>query len=321
MRRFLAQLFGPAPTAAAPSDTTTAAAPRAPAAGVERTWTSSDGLSLSARDYDGAGGPARLPVICIHGLTRNSRDFEDVAPAMAAPGRRVLALDIRGRGRSAYDPNPTNYNPAVYAGDVAALMSEAGIARGIFLGTSMGGLITMTLATMRPDLIAGAVLNDIGPEIATEGLTRISGYVGSGEPAASWAEAAERTRAINGSAQPHLSPADWDRFARRTWREAEPGKLVLDYDPAIAQAFAGTPAGAPQTSPDLWPLFMALAINRPMLLVRGGASDLLAEGTASRMQALAPQMRRVDIEGVGHAPTLDEPAARKAITDFLADAP
>ena len=229
------------------------------------------------------------------GRTRNSRDFEDVAPVIAAAGRRVLALDVRGRGRSAYDPNPTNYNPAVYAGDVASLMGEAGIARAIFLGTSMGGLITMTLSTLRPDLIAGAILNDIGPEIATEGLTRIGGYVGSGGPAASWTEAAERTRAINGSAQPHLTEADWDRFARRTWREAAPGKLVLDYDPAIAQAFAVAPAGTP--SPDLWPLYMALAINRPMLLVRGGASDLLAEGTAARMQALAPQLRRVDIDG------------------------
>ncbi|MAK80473.1 alpha/beta hydrolase [Phenylobacterium sp.] len=313
MRRLLARLFGTPHEAAAPAG----AAPQPVWA--ERTWMSGDGLSLWARDYGGAGGPARLPVICLHGLTRNSRDFEDVAPAIAATGRRVLALDVRGRGRSAYDPNPTNYNPAVYAGDVASLMGEAGIARAIFLGTSMGGLITMTLSTVRPDLIAGAILNDIGPEIATEGLTRIGSYVGSGGPAASWAEAAERTRAINGSAQPHLTDADWDRFARRTWREVEPGKLVLDYDPAIAQAFAATPAGTP--SPDLWPLFMALAINRPMLLVRGGASDLLAEGTAARMQALAPQMRRVDIDGVGHAPTLDEPAARKAIADFLTDAP
>ena len=280
MRRLLARLFGTPHEAAAPAG----AAPQPVWA--ERTWMSGDGLSLWARDYGGAGGPARLPVICLHGLTRNSRDFEDVAPAIAATGRRVLALDVRGRGRSAYDPNPTNYNPAVYAGDVASLMGEAGIARAIFLGTSMGGLITMTLSTVRPDLIAGAILNDIGPEIATEGLTRIGSYVGSGGPAASWAEAAERT---------------------------------LDYDPAIAQAFAATPAGTP--SPDLWPLFMALAINRPMLLVRGGASDLLAEGTAARMQALAPQMRRVDIDGVGHAPTLDEPAARKAIADFLTDAP
>jgi pimeloyl-ACP methyl ester carboxylesterase len=288
---------------------------------VERTWTSTDGVELSARDYAPAAGPARLPIVCLHGLTRNSRDFDGIAPAMAAAGRRVLALDVRGRGRSARDPNPSKYNPAVYAGDVAALMSEAGLARGIFLGTSMGGLITMTLATLRPDLIAGAILNDIGPEIATEGLTRIGGYVGAAEPAASWAEAAQRARAVNGLALPNLSDADWMTFARRTWREETPGEIVPDYDPAIAQAFAGAPAGSTQSSPDLWPLFMALAVNRPLLLIRGAQSDLLAAGTAGRMQALAPQMRRVDIEGVGHAPTLDEPEARSAILDYLKTAP
>lgn len=315
MRRFLAQMFGPSP---APGSSH----PSQPMSGeVERLWTSSDGLKLSARDYAGAGGPARLPVICIHGLTRNSRDFEDVAPAIAATGRRVLSLDVRGRGRSAYDPNPTNYNPAVYAGDVIALMHEAGLSRAVFLGTSMGGLITTTLATLRPDLVAGAILNDIGPEIATEGLTRIGSYVGTGGPAASWTEAAARTKAINGSAHPHLADPDWVRFARRGWREAAPGQVVLDYDPAIAQAFATAPAGAPQASPDLWPLFMALALNRPLLLVRGGASDLLAESTAERMQTLAPHMRRIDIPGIGHAPTLDEPDARQAVLDFLADAP
>ncbi|MDP1618257.1 alpha/beta fold hydrolase [Phenylobacterium sp.] len=329
MRRMLSLMFGatPAPRPAGqPPDPPSGRSSPPPASGpasegVERTWTSTDGLELSARDYAPAAGPARLPVICLHGLTRNSRDFDGVAPAMAAAGRRVLALDVRGRGRSAHDPNPSNYNPAVYAGDVAALMTEAGIARGIFLGTSMGGLIAMTLATLRPDLIAGAILNDIGPEIATEGLTRIGSYVGAAEPAASWAEAAQRSRAVNGVALPNLSDAGWMTFARRTWREIEPGRIVPDYDPAIAQAFAGAPAGSTQSSPDLWPLFMALAMNRPLLLIRGGQSDLLTTGTAGRMQALAPQMRRLDIDGVGHAPTLDEPEARSAILDFLKTAP
>lgn len=329
MRRILSQMFGAAPAARTtappppPSRPSSRPSPSPGAAseGAERTWTSADGLDLSARDYAPAAGPARLPVICLHGLTRNSRDFDGVAPAMAAAGRRVLALDVRGRGRSARDPNSSNYNPAVYAGDVAALMTEAGLARGIFLGTSMGGLIAMTLATMRPDLIAGAILNDIGPEIATEGLTRIGGYVGAAEPAATWAEAAQRARAVNGVALPNLTDADWMTFARRTWREVEPGRIIPDYDPAIAQAFAGAPAGSTQSSPDLWPLFMALAVNRPLLLIRGAKSDLLTAGTAGRMQALAPQMRRLDIEGVGHAPTLDEPVARSAILDFLKTAP
>ena len=158
MRRILSQMFGAqAPAAQAGPRPGPAAEPDGAGRWVERTWASNDGLDLFARDYAPAAGPARLPVICLHGLTRNSRDFEGVAPAMAAAGRRVLALDVRGRGRSAYDPNPSNYNPAVYAGDVAALMSEAGLARGIILGTSMGGLIAMTLATLRPDLILSLI--------------------------------------------------------------------------------------------------------------------------------------------------------------------
>ena len=304
------------------------AAPAAPAPhgdgpiqGVERRWTSPDGLSLFARDYAAAAGPAKLPVICLHGLTRNARDFEGLAPAMAAAGRQVLALDVRGRGRSDRDPNTANYNPAVYAGDVAALMAAAGLSRAIFVGTSMGGIITMTLAGMRPDLIAGAVLNDIGAEIPSEGLTRIPGYVGEAAPAASWAEAAMRSRAINGPALPRLTEAEWMGFARRTWREAEPGRIVPDYDAAIAQAFAPLPAGQAVPAADLWPLFTALALGRPLLLIRGAASDLLTSGTADRMQALAPQMRRLEVEATGHAPTLDEPECRKAILDFLADAP
>jgi pimeloyl-ACP methyl ester carboxylesterase len=284
---------------------------------VARRWRSPDGLSLHARDFAGAAGPARLPVICLHGLTRNSRDFEGLAPAIAASGRRVLALDVRGRGDSERDPNPLNYNPAVYAGDVIALMSEAGLSRAVFVGTSMGGLITMTLAGLRGDLVAGAILNDIGPEIDPAGLARIGGYVGAAAPAASWAEAARRSRDINGQALPHLTEADWMTFARRTWRELEPGRLVPDYDPAIAQAFA-TPAGP---APDLWPLFIGMAVGRPLMLVRGAATDLLAAGTAERMQSLAPQMRRVDLADIGHAPTLDEPEARAAILDFLAEAP
>lgn len=290
-------------------------------AGVARRWTSPDGLSLFSRDYAGAEGEARLPVVCLHGLTRNSKDFEGLAAAVAAAGRRVLALDMRGRGQSARDPNVSNYNPAVYAGDVAALLGAAGISRAIFVGTSMGGIITMTLSTLRPDLIAGAVLNDIGAEIAAEGLTRIAGYVGKVEPAATWTEAAMRARAVNGEALPRLSDAEWITFARRTWREEAPGRLTPDYDPAIAEAFSPLPPGQSQPSADLWPLFTALSVARPLLLIRGATSDLLKSATADRMQAAAPQMRRLEVADTGHAPTLDEPESRKAILDFLTDAP
>jgi len=288
----------------------------------DRFWTSPDGLALYARDHAPADGPARLPVICLHGLTRNSRDFEILAPRLAALGRRVLALDVRGRGRSAWDPHPLNYNPAVYAGDVAALCDQAGISRALFIGTSMGGLITLTLSALRPDLVGGAVLNDVGPQVGAAGLARIAGYVGGAPQVKTWADAAAYARATNGEALPGLSDADWARFARRVFREDAAGRLSLDYDPAISEAFKIAPTAAPAAAPpDLWPLFAALAAGRPLLLVRGETSDILEPETADRMGALAPHMRRVDVRGVGHAPTLEEPQATEAIDAFLSDAP
>lgn len=289
----------------------------------DRTWTSADGLTLYARDHSPASGPARLPVICIHGLTRNSRDFEIVAPRIAAQGRRTLSLDVRGRGASDRDPNPLNYNPAVYAGDVVALMDQAGIGRALFVGTSMGGLIAMTLCALRPDLVAGAVLNDIGPEVGAAGLARIGSYVGAAPSVSSWAEASAYARSINGEALPGLGEGDWERFARRLFRE-DGGVFSLDYDPAISQAFkTAAPAkdAPPAPAPNLWPLFAGLALGRPLLLVRGEASDILDADIAGRMALAAPHMIRVDIPGVGHAPTLEEPAAEAAMDAFLASAP
>jgi pimeloyl-ACP methyl ester carboxylesterase len=287
---------------------------------VDRTWTSADGLTLYARDYWGAAGPAKAPVICIHGLTRNSRDFEVVALKLAEQtGRRILAVDVRGRGRSDRDPNPINYNPAVYAGDVMALCAAAGIAKAAFIGTSMGGLITMVLAASRPDLIAAAALNDVGPEVGATGLARIAGYVGDGGSYASWDEAAAYAKSINGSALPGLADADWMTFAKRTFREHE-GRIELDYDPAISNVFK-TPPPADAPAPNLWPLYTALATGRPAMVVRGAESDILEAETVAKMSGVAPHLQVVEIPGVGHAPTLEEPAALAGLVGFLASAP
>ena len=283
----------------------------------ERFWSSADGLNLFARDYAGASGPAKLPVICIHGLTRNSRDFEAVAPWIAERGRRVLAVDVRGRGRSDYDPNPLQYLPPTYAGDVLTLMGQAGIARALFVGTSMGGLITMTLAAMNPAAVAGAVLNDVGPELSPVGLGRIMGYVGEQKPITSWDQAAAFAASINGVAFPGHGPEDWMSFARRIFREDERG-LALDYDPAITAPFKAAPTGP---APDLWPFFAGLANGRPTLLVRGGISDLIDADIAGRMRAAAPAMAYAEVAEVGHAPMLTEPEARAALERFLAEAP
>ena len=283
----------------------------------DRRWTS-DELSLYARDYAGAEGAARLPVIAIHGLTRNSADFGTVAPLIAATGRRVLALDVRGRGRSDRAADPMTYQPPVYAKDVLALLDQAGVGRAVFLGTSMGGLITMALTAMAPDRVAAAILNDIGPEVAPEGLARIASYTGQTVEIRSWDDAADYARRTNGAALPHYGPDDWLAFARRVFREGPDGVPVLDYDPDITVPMRA--AGKDALVPDLWPAFRHLAEGRKLLLVRGATSDLLSSDIAGRMREAAPEMKFVEVPGVGHAPMLDEPAARDAILDFLSDA-
>jgi pimeloyl-ACP methyl ester carboxylesterase len=284
-----------------------------------RTWTSADGLALFARDYAGADGEVRLPVLCLHGLTRNSADFEDLAPWITATGRRVLVPDIRGRGRSAWDPQPMNYTPATYAADVLALMDAAGIARALIVGTSMGGIIAMVMAGLRPLAVAGAVLNDVGPSLAPEGLARIGDYAGIKTTAANWAEAAAIAKKINGAAFPRYTDAQWLAFARRLFARGKGGKLRPAYDPDIAAPVRA--AGLEALAPDLTPLFLALATGRPMLLVHGAISDLIDAPRVARMRTMAPHMAYAKVKGVGHAPMLDEPEARKALERYLDEAP
>lgn len=282
----------------------------------QRRWTSADGLSLFARDHAPADGPARLPVIAIHGLTRNSADFGIIAPLIAQSGRRVLSIDVRGRGRSDRAPDPMTYQPDTYARDVQALLDQLGIARAVFLGTSMGGLITMTLAAQRPKAVAAAILNDIGPAVSPEGLARIAAYSGQPVEIASWADATTYARRINAIAFPHYTDADWDAFARRVFREDADGSIALDYDPDISVPIRA--AGAKALVPNLWPMFRRLARKRPTLLIRGETSDLLGPDIAARMRKVAPEMAYAEIPGIGHAPMLDEPEARSAIFEFLA---
>jgi pimeloyl-ACP methyl ester carboxylesterase len=287
--------------------------------------TSSDGLTLVARDYPAvtvpgmAASPARLPVICIHGLTRNASDFDEFAPIVAGLGRRVLALDVRGRGQSDRDPDPDNYNAQVYAGDVARFMDALGLAQAIFVGTSMGGLITMTLAGKRIDLVAAAVLNDIGPWISDKGLARIAGYAGKQARPASWTEAAAYMKTLNGGAFPRNGDAEWDKWARRAFAPDGSGLLAPRYDPGIAKAMQT--GKLKSTSLALRKGFRRLAGTRPTLLVRGELSDLLEVRQSAWMRRQAPAMRYAEVPGVGHAPMLTEPAALEAVTAFLAGLP
>ena len=292
---------------------------------------STDGLALYARDYpaialqpEAAGQPAaplpaRLPVICLHGLTRNSGDFDELAPAIAALGRRVLAPDVRGRGHSAHDPHPANYNPVVYAGDVVKLMHDLGIARAIFIGTSMGGLITMTLAVRHLELIAGAVINDVGPVLSLRGLARIAGYAGRCSTLASWDDAAAYVKDINACAFPDAPDEEWAKWARRAFMEHESGTLALRYDPRIAIALQTGKLRPTSLAGRL--AFKRLAHKRPTLLVRGALSDLLEPEQAAWMRRAAPAMQYTEVPNIGHAPMLTEPEALGAIRQFLSQLP
>ncbi|MEZ5957112.1 MAG: alpha/beta hydrolase [Hyphomonadaceae bacterium] len=283
----------------------------------ERIIATVDELSLYARDYPPLEPVTGLPVVCLHGLTRNSRDFEVIAPRIAALGRRVIVPDMRGRGNSANDPDPAHYVPAVYAQDVLKLLNDLGIAKAVFLGTSMGGLITLVIAATAPDRIAASVLNDVGPQVNTSGLSRIAAYVGNVQPVATLQEAAAAVRSTNGTAFPDRLDDDafWLAFARRTFRRRDDGQFELDYDPHIALAFADFDPDAP--APDLMPYFLALA-SKPVLSLRGDSSDILTEEGAASMAAASPNVEAITVQDRGHAPALDEPDAWDAILDFLA---
>jgi pimeloyl-ACP methyl ester carboxylesterase len=268
-----------------------------------------DGLRLHYRDY--AGASDKPPILCLHGLTRNARDFTEFAERYS-PRFRVVALDFRGRADSDYDPIPARYNPLTYAGDVVELLDQLGIAEAIFVGTSLGGLVTMIVAATAPQRIAAAIINDVGPDVDPGGVGRILTYVGNDVRFKSWDEAADAIAANYGGNFERFGHADWLAMAKRNCRE-ENGEIRFDYDMAIAEPFK---AAGPAPEVDLWPLFVALAA-KPLLVIRGAKSDLLTAETAQKMQAVAPRMKLTIVPGVGHAPELNEPEATAAIDEFL----
>ncbi len=277
----------------------------------DRYYNSADGIRLHYRDYP---GPAdQPPVLCLPGLTRNARDFEPVAEAISGDWR-VIALDFRGRGLSGHDPQPERYLPPTYAKDVLKLLDQLGIADAVFLGTSLGGLVTMLIAGTDEERIAGALLNDIGPEIDQRGIDRIRSYVGQPKRWASWSETGRTLGAMLRDAHPRFGAAEWEVFARRVCREAEDGSIGLDYDMAIAQPFAEA-NGRPQ--PNLWPLLAGLR-GRPVTILRGEHSDLFEASVAQRMvEELGEQAELVTVADVGHAPTFDEPESIAALKRLL----
>jgi pimeloyl-ACP methyl ester carboxylesterase len=276
-------------------------------------YNSADGLRLYCRLYpataERSGG---VPVLCLPGLTRNSRDFGTLAVHLSER-HDVLAADLRGRGRSAWDTDPTHYQLPNYVQDMWALLQSRSISRVVVVGTSLGGLMGLVMAAVKPDMVAGVVLNDAGPEIDPAGLRRIAGYAGKLPPVSSWAEAAAQAESVYGLALPGLTDAEWLEYAHRGYRENAAGVPIADMDPRISEAFK-TPTTA---APDLWPLYAQIK-GVPMLVIRGGLSDLLSAATVARMAREKPDLQHITVANRGHTPLLNEPECLAAIDAFMA---
>jgi pimeloyl-ACP methyl ester carboxylesterase len=275
----------------------------------EKRLTAQDGLSLYYRDYGDPLSP-RPPLLCLTGLTRNSADFADLATRHAGE-RRSLCLDYRGRGRSAYDRNWRRYEARTYVADIAQLIAAADLHGVVVIGTSLGGLLAMALAVLKPTALAAVVLNDIGPDLAQGGFGRILDYIGTDQPQPDWQSAARYLRQL----LPTLSiktDEGWIRMAEMTYRRGEDGLLHFDWDVNLAKPLRATR----RAIPDLWPYFGALR-QLPVLALRGELSDMLSAQTFARMALAKPDLERVTVPDVGHAPTLNEPIAAAAIDAFI----
>ena len=276
----------------------------------DRFWWSNDGLRLHYRDYP--GDATRPPLLCLPGLTRNARDFDGLAARLA--GRwRLIAVDFRGRGDSAHAKDPMSYVPLTYVQDIEALLGDLAIDRYIAVGTSLGGIVTMLLAGTARETMAGAILNDVGPEIDPTGLARIRGYVGRGGSLPTWMHAARSVMEANADVYPDWEIADWLAMAKRLYRLNGAGRIVLDYDMKIAEPFRlpGNDAG-----PDMWRALSTLK-TVPTLIVRGGRSDVLSATVAARMADALDRGELVTVTDVGHAPTLIEPELTAPIDRLL----
>ena len=283
----------------------------------EVTYDAPDGLKLYARIYDPAQKTEALPLVCLPGLTRNSRDFHELALSLAAhpeTPRQVISFDYRGRGMSAYDPEWSHYNIGTEAGDIIAGLAHLRIDRAVFLGTSRGGLITHVLAAIAPQLLAGVILNDIGPEIALPGLVEISQYLKSPREPKTWAEAADLQWTVHGPDFPALTRADCERFARAIYRE-ENGVIVPDYDPNLLRTMESV--DLTQKLPDLWAQFDLMA-ELPLLLIRGENTKLLAPETVEEMTRRHPALQVINVAGQGHAPLLETGRLPELIAAFVA---
>ena len=274
----------------------------------------SDGLKLHVRVYGDV--MAGVPLICLPGLSRNSADFDTLASNLSRIREKphpVLALDYRGRGLSEWDENWKNYDVRVELNDLLTVLEAFSISRAVFLGTSRGGLIIMALASVRPDMILGSILNDIGPVIEPTGLRRIGSYIGKLAPPQNWEEAVDTLKHIFRSQYPQLNEEQWNKLARGTWQERE-GTLHLSYDPNLMEPLKQLNLDNPL--PPLWPFFDALG-NAPMLVIHGALSDILSVETVQHMVDRRKETKMLRVPDQGHTPLLDDAAHIRIIHDFV----
>lgn len=249
-----------------------------------------------------------IPVLALSGLTRNSTDFDYVAPHL--DGARLIRMDYRGRGRSAWS-GPDTYTIPTEAGDTVALLDHLGIEKTAVLGTSRGGLIAMVLAATVKYRLSGVALVDIGPEIAAPGLDAIKNYIGRNPGATTFAEAATlRASLMQGFAG--VPETRWAEEVRKHYIETTEG-LAINYDPTLRDAVL---AAAAEPAADLWPLFDAME-GLPLALIRAENSDLLTDATAAEMQRRRPDMIFAEVPDRGHVPFLDEPQALDVLRRWM----
>ena len=278
----------------------------------EGTFTAADGLEIYYRDY-AAEKAQPLPLLCLPGLTRSSKDFEEFATLMSAH-RRVLCMDFRGRGRSGRGPSPESYLPTAEFSDIQILLSTLGLPRIVFVGTSRGGMVTQLAAYLKPDMVAGAVLNDIGPEASPVGIQRIMGYAGGVPPVTNWDEAVKQVKQNNHTQYSKWREEDWQRMTRKLYVMRN-GRPVLDYDGQVGASLSIPPP--PDVSPTfMWDIFKALG-KIPTLAIRGGISDLLSEEILAKMVAAKPDLMTCTVPDQGHVPLLETPVAFNAIQELL----
>ncbi len=271
-----------------------------------------DGLRLHVTHWPAPLSKSR-PVLCLPGLTRNGRDFTDIAASLSGgeDAREVYALDARGRGLSDHDRDWRNYSLPTETQDVIDVMTALGLHDAAILGTSRGGLVAMVLAAIQPSLIGAVVLNDIGPVIERSGLLRIAGYVGRTPLPVSWADAAKMVADVSRKAFPAIPEDTWAKVAR-AWFNDKDGRPAPGYDRRLGNSLSPTDAAPPA----LWAQFDALK-NAAVLVVRGETSDLLGTETVARMMARHPNCARLEVKGEGHAPLLMDQPTITAIRGFL----